>query len=83
MVEMGRADDAVRFATAELDLSQRLVDRLSAAVGEPAVVALLLGKAAQAGERGIEPTVTEDTELPSTARLCCCPVRRWSPSRAI
>ena len=65
MVEMGRADDAVRFATAELDLSQRLVDRLSAAVGEPAVVALLLGKAAQAGERGIELTVTEDTELPS------------------
>ncbi|MBB2991135.1 sensor histidine kinase regulating citrate/malate metabolism [Mycolicibacterium iranicum] len=65
MVEMGRAEQAVAFATAELELSQQLVDRLSAAVREPALVALLLGKSAQAGERGIELTVTEDTELPA------------------
>jgi sensor histidine kinase regulating citrate/malate metabolism len=65
MVEMGRADDAVRFATDELEVSQRLVDRLSDAVAEPAVVALLLGKAAQADERGISFTVTGDTQLPS------------------
>ena len=67
MVEMGRADEAVRFATDELELSQRLVDRLSNDVGEPALVALLLGKTAQADERGIELTVTEDTHLPSNA----------------
>lgn len=67
MVEMGRADEAVRFATDELALSQQLVDRLSSAVGEPALVALLLGKTAQADERGIELTVTEDTHLPSNA----------------
>ncbi|BBY14526.1 sensor histidine kinase [Mycolicibacterium litorale] len=65
MVEMGRPDDAVRFATHELELSQRLVDRLSQAVAEPALVALLLGKTAQADERGIALTVTEDTHLPS------------------
>jgi sensor histidine kinase regulating citrate/malate metabolism len=65
MVEMGRADEAVAFATHELELSQQLVDRLSSAVGEPALVALLLGKTAQADERGIELTVTEDTHLPS------------------
>ena len=65
MVEMGRAEDAVRFATDELEVSQRLVDRLSDAVGEPALIALLLGKAAQADERGISFTVTEDTQLPS------------------
>lgn len=69
MVEMGRAEDAVTFATAELELSQQLVDRLSAAVSEPALVALLLGKTAQADERGIELTVTEDTELPNTDDL--------------
>ena len=70
MVEMGRPEEAVRFATDELELSQRLVDRLSYAVGEPALVALLLGKAAQAGERGIELTVTEETRLPAdTAEL--------------
>lgn len=63
MVEMGRPEDAVRFATNELELSQRLVDRLSQAVGEPALVALLLGKTAQADERGIALTVTEDTQL--------------------
>ena len=67
MVEMGRADEAVKFATNELELSQQLVDRLSSAVGEPALVALLLGKTAQADERGIELTITEDTHLPSNA----------------
>jgi sensor histidine kinase regulating citrate/malate metabolism len=67
MVEMGQADEAVKFATDELELSQQLVDRLSSAVGEPALVALLLGKTAQADERGIELTVTEDTHLPSNA----------------
>lgn len=65
MVEMGRPDEAVRFATNELELSQRLVDRISGAVGEPALAALLLGKTAQADERGIALTVTEDTHLPS------------------
>ena len=67
MVEMGRADEAVTFATNELELSQQLVDRLSSAVGEPALVALLLGKTAQADERGIELTVTEETHMPSNA----------------
>lgn len=52
MVEMGRPAEAVAVATRELELSQRLVDRLSEAVSEPALVALLLGKTAQADERG-------------------------------
>jgi sensor histidine kinase regulating citrate/malate metabolism len=65
MIEMGRPEEAVRFATDELALSQRLVDRLSHDVGEPALVALLLGKSAQADERGIPLTITEDTHLPS------------------
>lgn len=73
MVEMGRAEDAVAFATEELALSQHLVDRLSQDVGEPALVALLLGKSAQADERGIELTVTEDTRLPSDSELPLSP----------
>ena len=36
-------------------------------MGDPALVALLLGKTAQADERGIEMTVTEDTHLPANA----------------
>lgn len=67
MVEMDRPEEAVTFATEELALSQRLVDRLSHDVGEPALVALLLGKTAQADERGIALSVTEDTNLPSVA----------------
>ena len=63
LVEMGRGDEAVRFATTQLELSQRLVDRLTAAVQEPALVALLLGKSAQAAERGIALTVTDDTHF--------------------
>jgi sensor histidine kinase regulating citrate/malate metabolism len=65
MVEMGRPEDAVKFATDELALSQRLVDRLSGDVAAPALVALLLGKTAQADERGIALTITEDTHLAS------------------
>lgn len=69
MVEMGRPQEAVALATRELELSQRLVDRLSEAVSEPALVALLLGKTAQADERGIALTVTEDTQLPADVAL--------------
>ncbi len=63
LIEIGRSEEAVRFATTELELSQHLVDRLTAAVAEPALVALLLGKSAQADERGVALTVTEDSRL--------------------
>ncbi|MFB8008937.1 ATP-binding protein [Nocardia sp. NPDC056000] len=69
MVELGRAKEAVVFATAELELSQALIDRLAGAVAEPAVVALLLGKVEQAAEYGVELTVTGDTLLDSTEPL--------------
>jgi two-component system CitB family sensor kinase len=65
LVETGRAEDAVRYATEELALSQRLTDRVVAAVEEPALAALLLGKAAQGRERGVEVAVTEDSGVPS------------------
>ena len=63
LVELGRHDEAVEFATAELALAQRLTDRVVAAVGEPVLAALLLGKAAQAAERGVELTLTEDSRI--------------------
>ncbi|MFW0790163.1 ATP-binding protein [Gordonia sp. CPCC 205333] len=67
LVEMGRAADAVAFATDSLDLSQQLIDQFAEAVAEPALVALLLGKVAQAGERGIALTLTEDSQLSDAA----------------
>ena len=54
LVEMGRVEQAVEFATAELEVAQGLADELVAAVDEPVLAALLLGKTAQAAERGIE-----------------------------
>jgi sensor histidine kinase regulating citrate/malate metabolism len=61
LIELGRAGEAVEFATAELELAQALTDEVVTAVGEPVLVALLLGKAAQANERGVELVVTPDS----------------------
>ncbi|MDX3073170.1 ATP-binding protein [Streptomyces sp. NPDC088354] len=63
LIELGRTQDAVEFATAELQLAQALTDRVVAAVAEPVLAALLLGKAAEANERGVELTVTEDSSI--------------------
>ena len=54
LIELGRADEAVEFATAELALAQQLTDQVVGAVDEPVLAALLLGKSAQAAERGVE-----------------------------
>ncbi|MGW6860905.1 sensor histidine kinase [Streptomyces xanthophaeus] len=61
LIELDRAQEAVDFATAELELAQALTDEVITAVGEPVLVALLLGKAAQAHERGVELVVTPDS----------------------
>jgi two-component system CitB family sensor kinase len=60
LIEMGRTSEAVEFATEELQVAQQLTDQVVGAVEEPALAALLLGKTAQAVERGIELTVTGD-----------------------
>lgn len=64
LVEMGRPEQAVEFATQELAVAQRLTDRMLGAVGDPVLVALLLGKSAEGAERGIELDVAG--ELPDT-----------------
>lgn len=53
LIELGRTEQAVELASSELALSQALADRLLSAVEEPVLLALLLGKAAQASERGV------------------------------
>lgn len=69
MIEMGRAEEAVAFATDELDLSQALIDRLVRDINEPALSALLLGKASNADERGVRLVITDDSELDSVDPL--------------
>ncbi|MFD8420425.1 ATP-binding protein [Streptomyces sp. NPDC059466] len=63
LIELGRADEAVDFATAELELAQTLTDEVISAVSEPVLAALLLGKAAQANERGVELVVSEQSGI--------------------
>ncbi|MFF7447081.1 MULTISPECIES: ATP-binding protein [unclassified Streptomyces] len=63
LIELGRAEQAVDFATAELELAQALTDQVVAAVSEPVLAALLLGKTAQANERGVELVVSQDSRL--------------------
>ena len=63
MVELGRTEEAVRLATAELSLAQQLTDQVVGAVTEPALAALLLGKSSQASERGVELTVDEQSRI--------------------
>ncbi|MFI6250138.1 ATP-binding protein [Streptomyces sp. NPDC051016] len=63
LIELGRAPEAVDFATAELELAQALTDQVVAAVSEPVLAALLLGKTAQANERGVELVVSDESRL--------------------
>ena len=70
LIELDRPADAAALASSELALSQALADRLLSAVEEPVLLALLLGKAAQASERGIAfeidlPDRLEPTSVPA------------------
>lgn len=67
LIEMGRPEQALTFATEELQLAQRLTDEVLGAVGEPAVAALLLGKTSEAAERGIDLAVAG--QLPSASGI--------------
>ncbi|MFG2057895.1 ATP-binding protein [Micromonospora sp. NPDC048930] len=74
LVELGRTDEAVRLATRDLELAQQLTDRVVGAVTEPALAALLLGKSARAGERGVDLVIDpdcrlDDSPLPTTDLL--------------
>jgi two-component system, CitB family, sensor kinase len=69
LIEMGRPEEAVDFATEELQVAQLLTDQVVGAVGDPVVAALLLGKTTEAAERGTALTITggipTDTDVPS------------------
>ena len=57
LLELGRTDAALELATTELATTQALADRVVAAIDEPVLAALLLGKSARADERGVDFTI--------------------------
>jgi sensor histidine kinase regulating citrate/malate metabolism len=65
LIELGRTEQALTFATAELTAAQQLTDLVVGAVEEPVLAALLLGKAAEANERGVALEVDPDSEVPA------------------
>jgi sensor histidine kinase regulating citrate/malate metabolism len=65
LIELGRADQALQFATTELAVTQHMTDLVVGGIGEPELAALVLGKAAEAGERDVELVVAEDVDLPA------------------
>jgi PAS domain S-box-containing protein len=67
LIELGHPERALAFATDELQLSQGLTDAVVGAVSEPALTALLLGKAAQASQSGVELTIAEGARWPADA----------------
>jgi two-component system CitB family sensor kinase len=66
LIETGRGEEAVNYATSQLELSQQLTDRVMAAIDEPVLAALLLGKTAQAAERNVELVLDVDGEVGAT-----------------
>ena len=64
LIELGQTERALEFATEELREAQSLTDQLTEAVHEPVLAALLLGKAAEANERGVELILAEDLDIP-------------------
>ena len=65
LLELGRTDEAIGILTETSRQSQALVDQVAARrEGDPTVGALLLGKAAQARERGVEWTAQIDPAAP-------------------
>ncbi|WP_232675974.1 sensor histidine kinase [Nocardioides sp. R-C-SC26] len=62
LVELGRTEEAIAFATEELAVAQRLTDDVVSATTDPVVAALLLGKTAEAAERGVELVISGSFE---------------------
>lgn len=75
LIELGRVAQAVEFATAELELAQALTDQVVGSVGEPVLAALLLGKAAQANERGVELVLADDSRIDDGVLPATLPAR--------
>ncbi|MPY77737.1 MAG: GHKL domain-containing protein [Actinophytocola sp.] len=67
LIELGQPERAVEFATVELASAQQLADQVVGAVAEPTLAAVLLGKAAQAHEKGVELVITDDTDVGDVA----------------
>lgn len=67
LLELGRTREAIELIAQETETSQLLADEMVGASSEPALAALLLGKVAQAGERGVKLRLAVEEEFGASA----------------
>ena len=65
LVELGRHEDAIAFATRRIGVTQDEVDLVQLCVGDPALAALLLAKAAACREHGVQLAIDPASRLPA------------------
>ncbi|WP_102157771.1 sensor histidine kinase [Zhihengliuella halotolerans] len=63
LIELGRTDEALAFAIEDRQSAQELTDDVVRRIDEPFLSALLVGKASEAHERGIELTLSASGTL--------------------
>ena len=64
LIELGDADEAVRFVHRISSSRSEFSGAVTAAVRDPAIAALLIAKASQAAERGVDLRISPDSALP-------------------
>ena len=64
LIELGRGEDALDYATVELELTQAFTDAVLRAIAVPELAALVVGKQAQAAGRGVELRLADDARVP-------------------
>ncbi len=67
LIELGRLREAMAFIAETSLVHQELIDRVQQRIGDPALAALLLAKAALASERNVELRLAPETRLPRDA----------------
>jgi two-component system CitB family sensor kinase len=65
LVELGRYDDAIAFASRRIGVTQDEVDLVQQRIGDPALAALVLAKAAAGRERGVHLALDGSSDLPA------------------
>ena len=63
LLELGDVDEALGYLTQLQGGAAEFAESLRARIGSPLIVGLLMGKAAEASERGLTLTISEDTWL--------------------
>jgi len=63
LLELGQIDDALSYLTELRGSATEFAEALRSRIASPLIVGLLLGKAAEAGERGIAIEISDDTWL--------------------